>query len=115
VPFPAQVAKDSGVIERFTIDVDAEALGRSLQAMTSVRLRPEARHLMTSFGEELRMMPEISQFFVLGGADDFLIHMTARDTGHIRQFALDRLSSNPAVAGTQTNLVFEHVQGALPA
>lgn len=107
--------KDSGVISRFTIDVDAEALGRSLQALVSVRLRPGARHLMTSFGEELRTMPEISQFFVLGGADDFLIHITARDTDHIRQFVLDRLSSNPAVAGTQTSLVFEHARGTQPA
>lgn len=110
-----KVLRDSGVIERFTIDVDPEALGRPLQALISVRLRPGARHLMTAFGEELRMMTEISQFFVLGGADDFLIHITARDTEHIRQFVLDRLSSNPAVAGTQTSLVFEHARGALPA
>ncbi|PTT70384.1 Lrp/AsnC family transcriptional regulator [Arthrobacter sp. HMWF013] len=107
--------KDTGVISRFTIDVDTVALGRSLQAMVSVRLRPGARHLMTAFGEELRTMPEISQFFVLGGADDFLIHITARDTEHIRQFVLEKLSSNPAVAGTQTSLVFEHSRGMSPA
>ncbi|SEE38293.1 DNA-binding transcriptional regulator, Lrp family [Arthrobacter alpinus] len=103
--------RDSGVIQRFTIDVDPEALGRSLQALISVRLRPGARHLMKAFGEELRAVPEISQFFVLAGADDFLLHVTARDTEHVRQFVLEHLSSNPAVAGTQTNLVFEHVRG----
>jgi DNA-binding Lrp family transcriptional regulator len=103
--------KESGAIQRFTIDVDAEALGRSLQALISVRLRPGARHLMRAFGEELRSAPEISQFFVLGGADDFLVHITARDTEHIRQFVLEHLSSNPAVAGTQTSLVFEHARG----
>ena len=107
--------KDAGVISRFTIDVDTAALGRSLQALVSVRLRPGARHLMTAFGEDLRKMPEISQFFVLGGVDDFLIHITARDAEHIRQFVLDRLSSNPAVAGTQTSLVFEHARGTSPA
>lgn len=105
--------KEAGVIKRFTIDVDPQAIGRPLQALISVRLRPGARHLMTAFGQELRRMPEISQFFVLGGADDFLIHITARDTEHIRQFVLDQLSSNQAVAGTQTNLVFEHTKGAV--
>lgn len=104
--------KASGVIERFTIDVDPSALGMPLQALVSVRLRPGARHLMTGFADDLRSVPEIKQFFVLGGADDFLIHITARDTEHIRQFVLDHLSSNPAVAGTQTSLVFEHGRGA---
>ncbi|WP_374200316.1 Lrp/AsnC family transcriptional regulator [Arthrobacter sp. M4] len=104
--------KASGIIRRFTIDVDPEALGMPLQALVSVRLRPGARHLMGAFGKELRDVPEIKQFFVLGGADDFLIHIMARDTEHIRQFVLDHLSSNPAVAGTQTSLVFEHGRGS---
>lgn len=103
--------KSSGVIERFTIDVDPASLGMPLQALVSVRLRPGARHLMTGFSEDLRKVPEIKQFFVLGGSEDFLVHITARDTEHIRQFVLEHLSSNPAVAGTQTSLVFEYGRG----
>lgn len=103
----------TGVIRRFTVDVDPRALGRSIEALISVRLRPGARHLMSAFGEGLRTVPEVSQFFFLAGADDFLIHVTARDTDHIRQFVLEHLSSNQAVATTQTSLVFEHVQGSL--
>lgn len=103
--------KETGVIERFTIDVDPEALGRSLQALISVRLRPGARHLMQSFAEDLRSVADISQFFVLAGTDDFLIHVKVRDTAHVREFVLEHLSSNPAVAATQTNLIFEHVWG----
>lgn len=101
----------SGVVRRFTIEVDPRALGQSIEALISVRLRPGARHLMASFGEGLKKVPEVSQFFFLAGSDDFLIHVTARDTDHIRQFVLDHLSSNPGVAATQTSLVFEHVQG----
>lgn len=101
----------SGVIRRFTADVDPAALGRPLQALVAVRLRPGARHLMNSFGRELRAVPEVEQMFVLGGADDFLLHITASDTDHIRQIVLDHLSSNPAVAGTQTSLIFEHSAG----
>ncbi|WP_374955183.1 Lrp/AsnC family transcriptional regulator [Arthrobacter sp. MYb51] len=104
--------RESGVIKRFTVEVAPDAMGLSLQALVSVRLRPGARHLMNAFGNELRDLPEIKQFFVLGGADDFFIHITAKNTEHIRQFVLDHLSSNPAVAGTQTNLVFEHDHGS---
>ncbi|TAP39562.1 Lrp/AsnC family transcriptional regulator [Arthrobacter sp. S39] len=100
--------KRAGIIKRFTIEVDTEMMGMPLQALVSVRLRPGARHLMNAFGQELRDLPEIKQFFVLGGADDFVLHIVAENTDHIRQFVIDHLSSNPAVAGTQTNLVFEH-------
>ena len=106
--------RDSSVVQRFTIDVDAAALGYPLQALVAVRLRAGARNLMNAFGDELRGVAEVSQFFVLGGADDFLIHITARDTDHVRQFVLEHLSSNPAVAGTTTSLVFEHAQGNAP-
>ncbi|MFI7579524.1 Lrp/AsnC ligand binding domain-containing protein [Kocuria kalidii] len=102
----------SGVIRRFTVDVDPRALGRTIEALISVRLRPGARHLMSAFGEGLKSVPEVSQFFFLAGSDDFLIHVTARDTDHIRQFVLEHLSSNQAVAATQTSLVFEHSQGS---
>lgn len=104
--------KKTGIIKRFTIEVDPEKMGMPLQALVSVRLRPGARHLMNAFGQELRDLPEIKQFFVLGGADDFLLHITALNTEHIRQFVIDHLSSNPAVAGTQTNLVFDHGRGS---
>lgn len=103
----------SGVIRRFTVEVDPRALGRTIEALISVRLRPGARHLMSAFGEGLKSVPEVSQFFFLAGSDDFLIHVTARDTDHIRQFVLEHLSSNHAVAATQTSLVFEHVQGTV--
>ncbi|GAA1139846.1 Lrp/AsnC family transcriptional regulator [Nesterenkonia lutea] len=103
--------RQAGVIRRFTIDVDPQALGQGIEALISVRLRPGARQQMASFGETLKKVPEITQYFFVGGVDDFLIHVTARDIDHIRQFVLEHLSANPIVATTQTSLVFDHVAG----
>lgn len=103
--------QQAGVIRRFTIDVDPQALGQGIEALISVRLRPGARQQVASFGDTLREVPEVTQYFFVGGMDDFLIHVTARDTDHIRQFVLEHLSSNPVVATTQTSLVFDHVPG----
>ncbi|GAB3848855.1 Lrp/AsnC family transcriptional regulator [Nesterenkonia populi] len=100
--------KDRGIISRFTLDVDPRVLGYHLQALVSVRLRPGARHLMEQMSEELREHPEVTQLFILGGTEDFLIHVQVRDAEHVRTFVIERLSSNPAVALTETNLVFEH-------
>lgn len=102
--------RDRGVIQRFTTELNPRALGYTLQALVSVRIRPGARHLMEQISTELRELPEVTQLFFLGGAEDFLIHVRVRDSEHVRQFVLKNLSANPAVALTETNLVFEHHQ-----
>jgi DNA-binding Lrp family transcriptional regulator len=100
--------RERGVITRYTAEIDPVALGFTLQALVSVRIRPGARHLMEQISDELRREPEVAQLFFLGGTEDFLIHVRVRDSAHVRQFVLKNLSANPAVALTETNLVFEH-------
>lgn len=100
--------KSRGVITRFTVDLDPKALGYTLQALVSVRIRPGARAQMGQIAAELREHPEVAQLFILGGTEDFIIHVRVRDTDHVRQFVLENLSSRPTVALTETNIVFEH-------
>lgn len=100
--------RERGVIVRYTAEISPAALGYHLQALVSVRIRPGARHLMEQISDELRREPEVAQLFFLGGTEDFLIHVRVRDSDHVRQFVLKNLSANPAVALTETNLVFEH-------
>jgi len=103
--------RDSGVISRFTIEVDPQVLGRELEALIFVKIRPGARHLMANFANEMKTKPGVQQLFFLGGADDFVLHVAVCNSADVRQFVLDNLSANPAVATTQTSLVFEHGQG----
>ena len=100
--------RERGVIVRYTAEINPEALGYHLQALVSVRIRPGARHLMEQISDDLRTQPEVAQLFFLGGSEDFLIHVRVRDSAHVREFVLKNLSANPAVALTETNLVFEH-------
>ncbi|MGO1318761.1 MAG: Lrp/AsnC family transcriptional regulator [Galactobacter sp.] len=103
--------KRKGVIRRFTVDVDASALGKNLQALVFVRIRPGARHLMAEFAQTVRQAPGVTQVFFLGGDEDFLLHVEVVDAQEVRDFVVDHLSSNPAVANTRTSLVFEHLIG----
>jgi len=107
--------RERGVIVRYTAEINPLALGFTLQALVSVRIRPGARHLMEQISDELRREPEVAQLFFLGGTEDFLIHVRVRDSEHVRQFVLKNLSANPAVALTETNLVFEHHTARSPA
>lgn len=104
---------DRGVIAGFHAEVDPAWLGRPIQAMIAVRLRGDARSAINEFSDRLAGMPEVLNVYFLAGADDFHVHVAARDTDDLRAFVVDNLSSAPEVALTETNLIFEHKRGRL--
>ncbi|AWB91300.1 Lrp/AsnC family transcriptional regulator [Aeromicrobium chenweiae] len=104
---------DRGVIAGFHAEVDPAWLGRPIQAMIAVRLRSDARGSITEFSDRLAGMTEVLNVYFLAGADDFHVHVAARDPEDLRSFVVDHLSSAPEVALTETNLIFEHKRGRL--
>jgi DNA-binding Lrp family transcriptional regulator len=100
---------DRGIITGFAANVSPAALGWGLEALVSVSIRAGARQHITEFAARIREVPEVVQVFFLGGSEDFIIHLAAADSDHVREFVLEQLSANPVVASTRTSLVFEHV------
>jgi DNA-binding Lrp family transcriptional regulator len=104
---------ERGVIAGFHAEVDPAWIGRPIQAMIAVRLRADARGAINEFADRVAGMDEVLNVFFLAGADDFHVHVAARDTDDLRMFVVDHLSSAPEVALTETNLIFEHKRGRL--
>ena len=105
--------REAGVIRGFHADVDPAAVGRPLQAMISVRVQSHARAQIATFAEQIAAAPEVLDVFFLAGADDFLVHVAARDTDNLREFVVVNLSGHPDVALTETNLIFQHIRSSL--
>ena len=106
--------QELGVIRGFYADIDPAAIGLPLQAMVSVTLRSSARGKIRHFVQQIRRRPQVIDVYFLAGADDFIIHVAARDTDDLRSFVVDNLNADSDVAGTQTSLIFEHLRGASP-
>jgi DNA-binding Lrp family transcriptional regulator len=106
--------QDIGVIRGFYADIDPTAIGLSLQAMISVSLQSNARGKIDSFIRNIRRKPQVMDVYFLAGADDFILHVAARDTDDLRSFVVQNLNADADVAGTQTSLIFEHLRGASP-
>lgn len=98
------------IITGFTASVDPAVMGMTLQVLVSVTIRSGARQRISEFSEELRSLPEVLQLFFLGGVEDFIIHLAARDSDHVRDFVMEHLSAHPAVSSTRTSIVFSHHQ-----
>jgi DNA-binding Lrp family transcriptional regulator len=106
--------QDLGVIRGFYTDIDPSAIGLTLQAMISVSLQANARGKIRSFIDQMRRKPQVMDVYFLAGADDFILHVAARDTEDLRAFVVENLNADADVAGTQTSLIFEHLRGAAP-
>ncbi len=100
---------ERGYISGFHAALDQRALGRGLQAVIGVTLRPGARQdAIRAFTQEVRRLPDVIQVFFLGGSDDFLVHIAVADSTAVRKFVVDHLSARPSVASTRTSLIFEY-------
>ena len=106
--------QELGVIRGFHADIDPAAIGLPLQAMVSVSLQASARGKIRKFIQQMRRKHQVIDVYFLAGADDFIIHVAARDTDDLRSFVVDNLNADADVAGTQTSLIFEHLRGGAP-
>jgi DNA-binding Lrp family transcriptional regulator len=95
-----------GVIKGFHADVDRAVLGRALEAIIAVRVRPHSRAHVDAFWEYTLALPEVIEVFHVTGADDFLIHVGLADTEALRNFVLDRLTVRPEIGHVETRLIF---------
>jgi DNA-binding Lrp family transcriptional regulator len=101
--------QDVGVIRGFHADLAPEALGKPLQAIVSVRLQAHARARIGSFAQEFARLPGVLNVFFLAGVNDFQIHVAAGSPDDLRDFVVKNLSASRDIAGTETNLIFEHI------
>ena len=102
-----------GVIRGFHADVDRATLGRALEAMIAVRVRPHSRAHVDAFWEYALGLPEVIEVFHVTGADDFLVHVGLEDTEALRNFVLDRLTIRPEVGHVETHLIFGQARRAV--
>ncbi|MBH0083889.1 Lrp/AsnC family transcriptional regulator [Salinibacterium sp. SWN167] len=100
---------DRGLITGYHAALNQEKLGRGLQAIIGVSLRPGARQeSIQKFTDEIRRLPEVIQLFFVGGSDDFLVHIAVANSSGVRLFVVDHLSARHSVASTNTSMIFEY-------
>jgi DNA-binding Lrp family transcriptional regulator len=103
-----------GVIRGYHATIDPAALGRGVQALVSVQVRPLNRDVIATFKASAAAMPEVLSVFVLAGGDDFLLHIGVPDLDAMHAFLFDRLSKRREVTGFRTSVVFEQVTDPTP-
>ncbi len=98
---------ESKAILGYHAELSPRALGIGLQAMVAVRLVRHSRELLDAFTAHLHGCREVLAFYHLAGANDFLVHLGARDADHLRELTLAIFTERPEVAHIETHLIFD--------
>jgi DNA-binding Lrp family transcriptional regulator len=102
--------RERGVIRGAILDVDLAALGRPVQAMIAVRVRPPSRRTIEAFRTWAAALPETVGVFVTSGSEDFLIHVAVADNDALYAFVIDKLTQRTELADVRTSVVYEHLR-----
>lgn len=97
----------NGVIAGYHAELAPGAVGVRIQAMIGVRMVRHVRADVEAFHAHAMAQKETVAIYHVAGADDFLVHVAARDTEHLRQMLLQAFTERPEVAHVETRLIFE--------
>jgi DNA-binding Lrp family transcriptional regulator len=101
--------RERGVIRGAVLDVNLAAIGRAVQALIAIRIRPPSRRNIEAFRNWISTLPETIGVFVVSGSEDFLVHVAVRDNQDLYAFVIDQITVRAEVADVRTSVVYEHL------
>lgn len=99
-----------GIIRGTILDVDLPSIGRPVQALVAVRIRPPSRAIIEAFRDWAASRPQTIGVFVTTGNEDFIIHLAVPDNDSLYAFVIDELTQRSEVADVRTSVVYEHIR-----
>jgi DNA-binding Lrp family transcriptional regulator len=99
-----------GIIRRFTIDVDYNAIGLGVQAIVFLSLRRQDEETTSALIEKISTAGNVVQIFHVSGSEDLLVHVAVSSSETLREFIQKLLTSDQNVRNAQTHLIFRHIR-----
>ena len=101
--------KETGVLQRFTVDVDPKRMGLSVTAFI---LADIDQHKWRDLADRLVELPGLEYLGFTTGTFDLVLLVRAPDMETLRDVVLDRLQAMPEIRTTQTSFVLEELRGS---
>ena len=100
--------EQNGVITGYHAAVDLAKMGRPLQALVFVKLRPKTSTSVSEFVDRVWALDSTVSVHLISGSEDALVHLAVADTDELRDTVLRNISNLPGVADERTSIVFDH-------
>lgn len=104
--------EDTGVIERYTVNLNAEALGLGETVMVQVTLDSHSDNTLEKFGEILAAIPEVVEAYLVSGEYDYLLRIAVKDTKDYERLLREKLYKIKGIRHSKSNFVLRTLKKA---
>lgn len=104
--------EESGVIEGYTVRLNAQALGYSDTVMVQVTLDSHSDNTLEKFGEVLAGIPEVIEAYLVSGEYDYLLRVAVKDTKDYERLLRERLYKIKGIRHSMSSFVLRTLKKA---
>lgn len=99
--------ENSGVIERYTVILNPEKIGRNVSVFFSIQAKPEALYSIidTLSGEE-----SITDMYLMTGSSNLHVHAVLGINENLETFLLDKIYKLPGIEHIESELIISRLK-----
>ena len=102
----------TGVIKRYTVDLDASKLGYQDTVIVQLMLESHTDETLYEFGRVLSTIPEILEAYLVSGDYDYYIRIAVRDTRDYERLLREKLYKIPGIRHSKSHFVLRVLKEA---
>jgi Lrp/AsnC family leucine-responsive transcriptional regulator len=107
--------EEAGVIEGYTVRIDAQAVGLAETVIVQVTLDSHSDEALFAFGRALADIPEVLEALLVSGDYDYILRIAVSDTRDYERLLRERLYKIPGLRHSKSSFVLRSLkQSALP-
>ncbi|MDP3672996.1 MAG: Lrp/AsnC family transcriptional regulator [Telluria sp.] len=102
----------AGVIEGYTVRLNAQALGFNDTVLVQVTLDSHSDNTLEKFGETLAAIPEVIEAWLVSGEYDYLLRVAVKDTRDYERLLRERLYKIKGIRHSKSSFVLRTLKKA---
>jgi Lrp/AsnC family leucine-responsive transcriptional regulator len=107
--------QDDGVIEGYTVRLDAEKVGLKDTVIVQVTLDSHSDQALDQFGQALERIPEVLEAFLVSGEYDYYLRIAVADTRDYERLLREKIYKIPGIRHSKSSFVLRQLKrGHLP-
>ncbi len=104
--------EENGVIEGYTVRVNAAAVGLADTVIVQVTLDDHSDQALFDFGRALEMIPEVLEAFLVSGDYDYYLRIAVSDTRDYERLLREHLYKIPGIRHSKSSFVLRQLKQA---
>ena len=105
--------EEAGVIEGYSVRVNAMALGLADTVIVQVTLDSHSDEALIEFGRALEAIPEVLEAFLVSGDYDYYVRIAVSDTRDYERLLRERLYKIPGIRHSKSSFVLRQLKQSL--